>query len=171
MTYWIKWESREQMEAMEAELSDMLAENQDDIDGVKNDLNSALSGFVPGGAATFPFIQNIYPGGFNNQEQVQNGSSSKKSPKEKHKTKRKHIDAYCTNLTAKARAQQIDAVIGREKEIARVIQILSRRTKNNPCLIGEPGVGKTAVAEVWRCVLRKEKFLPYCARKKYTCLI
>lgn len=137
----------EQMEAMESELSEMLAESQDDTGEGKNDSDGILSGFVPGGAATFPFIQNIFPGETNNQEQVQNGSNSKKSAKEKHKSKRKHLTAYCTNLTAKARAQQIDAVIGREKEIARVIQILSRRTKNNPCLIGEPGVGKTAVAE------------------------
>ncbi|QAT51334.1 ATP-dependent Clp protease ATP-binding subunit [Caproiciproducens sp. NJN-50] len=137
----------EQMEAMESELTDMIEENQDDPGEGENGSESALSGFVPGGAATFPFIQNIYPGGANSPEQVQNGESSKKAPKEKHKTKRKHLDAYCTNLTARARAQQIDAVVGREKEIARVIQILSRRTKNNPCLIGEPGVGKTAVAE------------------------
>ncbi|WP_411676371.1 AAA family ATPase [Caproicibacter sp.] len=136
----------EQMEAMESELSDMLEENQVDSGENENSSESALSGFVPGGAATFPFIQNIFPGG-NSQEHVQNGESAKKAPKEKHKTKRKHLDAYCTNLTARARSQQIDAVIGREKEIARVIQILSRRTKNNPCLIGEPGVGKTAVAE------------------------
>ena len=137
----------EQMEAMESELSDMIEENQDDTGEEENNSENTLSGFVPGGAATFPFIQNIYPGGANSPEQVQNGESAKKAPKEKHKTKRKHLDAYCTNLTARAKAQQIDAVIGREKEIARVIQILSRRTKNNPCLIGEPGVGKTAVAE------------------------
>ena len=63
------------------------------------------------------------------------------------KTKRRHLNAYCTNLTAKAAAGEIDAVIGRERELNRVVQILSRRTKNNPCLIGEPGVGKTAIAE------------------------
>ena len=137
----------EQMEAMESELSDMMEENpEENGEGENGAENNALSGFVPGGAATFPFIQNIYPGGANSPEQVQNGEA-RKSPKEKHKTKRKHLDAYCTNLTARAKAEQIDNVIGREKEIARVIQILSRRTKNNPCLIGEPGVGKTAVAE------------------------
>ncbi len=54
---------------------------------------------------------------------------------------------YCTNLTGKAKNGELDAIIGRDREIARVIQILSRRTKNNPCLIGEPGVGKTAMAE------------------------
>ena len=54
---------------------------------------------------------------------------------------------YCTNLTGKAKNGELDAIIGRDNEIARVIQILSRRTKNNPCLIGEPGVGKTAIAE------------------------
>lgn len=139
----------EQMEAMESELSDMIEENQDNAGEGEGDNSSenALSGFVPGGAATFPFIQNIYPDGNNSPEHVQNGESAKKAPKEKRKTKRKHLDTYCTNLTGRARAQQIDNVIGREKEIARVIQILSRRTKNNPCLIGEPGVGKTAVAE------------------------
>ncbi len=64
-----------------------------------------------------------------------------------HKKKRKHIQNFCTDLTAKARNGELDNIIGREKEIQRVVQILSRRTKNNPCLIGEPGVGKTAVAE------------------------
>src|SRR5699024_6418096 len=60
---------------------------------------------------------------------------------------RKFLGNYCTNLTAKAKKGEIDAIIGREKEISRAIQILCRRTKNNPCLIGEPGVGKTAIAE------------------------
>ena len=61
--------------------------------------------------------------------------------------KRKHLDTYCYNLTQKAKDGKLDAIIGRDKEIGRVVQILSRRTKNNPCLIGEPGVGKTAIAE------------------------
>ena len=63
------------------------------------------------------------------------------------KKKRKYLNMYCTNLTGKAKNGELDAIIGRDNEIARVIQILSRRTKNNPCLIGEPGVGKTAIAE------------------------
>ena len=65
----------------------------------------------------------------------------------KKKNKKKHLDLYCTNLTEKARKNELDRIVGRDKEIARTIQILSRRTKNNPCLIGEPGVGKTAIAE------------------------
>lgn len=139
----------DQMEAMESELNEMMSESaeENDGDGDNGGGDNELNGFVPGGAATLPFIQNIFPGSSNNPEQVQNGSSSKKNAKEKHKTKRKHLDTYCTNLTARAKEGEIDAIVGREKEIARVIQILSRRTKNNPCLIGEPGVGKTAVAE------------------------
>ena len=139
----------DQMEAMESELDAMMNEKQDessDGDPEESDPDqNALSGFLPGGAATMPFLQNIFPSEEKSPEQVQN--SEKKNPKEKHKTKRKHLDAYCTNLTAKAKAGEIDAIIGREKEIERVVQILCRRTKNNPCLIGEPGVGKTAVAE------------------------
>ncbi len=131
----------DQMEAMEAELNELMTTNPED-----NDENSEEDGFVPGGAATFPFLQNIFSGNDNSTEQVQ-GETAKKEKKEKHKTKRKHLDAYCTNLTAKAKNGEIDNIVGREKEIARVVQILSRRTKNNPCLIGEPGVGKTAVAE------------------------
>ena len=139
----------DQMEAMESELNEMMSDTaeENDGDGDNGGGDNELNGFVPGGAATLPFIQNIFPGSSNNPEQVQNGSSSKKNAKEKHKTKRKHLDTYCTNLTARAKEGEIDAIVGREKEIARVIQILSRRTKNNPCLIGEPGVGKTAVAE------------------------
>ena len=80
----------------------------------------------------------------------ENGAAAKTPEREKKapkKNKRKHISAYCTDLTARARNGELDAIIGREREIDRVIQILSRRTKNNPCLIGEPGVGKTAIAE------------------------
>ena len=101
--------------------------------------------FAPVGAATLPVDQMLggrpgENGGF--------GSAGVQQKKESfHKKKRKHIQNFCTDLTAKARNGQLDNIIGREKEIQRVVQILSRRTKNNPCLIGEPGVGKTAVAE------------------------
>ena len=76
-------------------------------------------------------------------QKTTSNSSQKRTPKRK----RKNIDAYCTDLTRKARDGKLDKIVGRSKEIDRVIQILSRRTKNNPCLIGEPGVGKTAIAE------------------------
>lgn len=99
--------------------------------------------FSQGGAPTFPF--NIF-GGNSNQSNDKNNQSKRKNKKDKE-SKHKHIDAYCTNLTERARAGKLDRVIGRDKEIARVVQILSRRSKNNPCLIGEPGVGKTAIAE------------------------
>ena len=107
-------------------------------------------GFTPGGAATFPsFLQNIFPD-MGQKPSGENGAAAKTPEREKKapkKNKRKHISAYCTDLTARARNVELDAIIGREREIDRVIQILSRRTKNNPCLIGEPGVGKTAIAE------------------------
>ncbi len=72
---------------------------------------------------------------------------AKEKEKEDKKKKLKYLDNYCTNLTERARNNELDNIIGRDKEIARVVQILSRRQKNNPCLIGEPGVGKTAIAE------------------------
>lgn len=134
--------TEDQLEAMESELNELMTTNSDE-----NEEEGGDDGFVPGGAATFPFLQNIFSGNEGSAEQVQNGETAKKEKKEKHKTKRKHLDAYCTNLTAKAKNGDIDNIVGRDKEIARVVQILSRRTKNNPCLIGEPGVGKTAVAE------------------------
>ncbi len=94
------------------------------------------------GAPAFPnFFNNIF-GGQKNDSQ----SGNPKKPEKKDK-KRKHINLYCEDLTRKARDGKIDRIVGRDTEIARVIQILSRRTKNNPCLIGEPGVGKTAIAE------------------------
>jgi len=80
-------------------------------------------------------------------EPAQSGSFAKKPAKDKPKPKLKYLNTYCTNLSEKAASGNMDNVIGREREIDRVIQILSRRQKNNPCLIGEPGVGKTAIAE------------------------
>lgn len=109
-------------------------------------------GFEPGGTPTFPFMQ----GFMNKPEQedftdvpdmeVKETKTSKKKNEKKSK-KRKYLPLYCTNLTRKAKEGKIDRIIGRDNEIYRTIQILCRRSKNNPCLIGEPGVGKTAIAE------------------------
>lgn len=97
------------------------------------------------GAPAFPaFFNNIFGGGQNNNAKGDSQAPKKNVKKEK---KRKHITLYCEDLTEKARNGRIDRIIGRDVEIERVIQILSRRSKNNPCLIGEPGVGKTAIAE------------------------
>ena len=94
---------------------------------------------VPGSSATFPLGVN---GG------AQNGKNEKKAGKnDKKPPRRKFLDTYCENLTRKAREGKLDDIIGRDREIYRTIQILSRRQKNNPCLIGEAGVGKTAIAE------------------------
>ncbi len=108
--------------------------------------------FVKGGAATFPFIKGLFSNMlFSNKDDYSNDyvnefeKSDKVKPK--RKSKRKNLDLYCDNLTSKAKNEQVDRIIGREKEIDRTMQILCRRTKNNPCLIGEPGVGKTAIAE------------------------
>ena len=125
--------TEDQLETMEDQLNEMMESGDED-------------GFVPGGAATFPFLQNI----FNTRPNQDGGDATQTSAGRKteaRKPKRKHIDTYCTNLTGRARRGEIDRIVGREREIERVIQILSRRTKNNPCLIGEPGVGKTAIAE------------------------
>ncbi len=99
------------------------------------------SDFQPGGSATFPFVM----GG---QKKDETKEQEKNKNKEKGKPpKRKFLDTYCENLTAKAAEGGLDRVIGRDREIYRTVQILSRRQKNNPCLIGEAGVGKTAIAE------------------------
>lgn len=97
------------------------------------------------GAPAFPnFFNNIFG---SNKADGNTAADNKNSKKEKSNKKRKHMNLYCEDLTRKAREGRIDRIIGRDSEIERVIQILSRRSKNNPCLIGEPGVGKTAIAE------------------------
>lgn len=98
------------------------------------------------GAPAFPaFFNNIFGGG--KAPEGKAGDKTGAQKKDKKEKKRKHINLYCEDLTRKARDGKIDNIVGRDTEIERVIQILSRRTKNNPCLIGEPGVGKTAIAE------------------------
>ncbi|MDU7338364.1 MAG: ATP-dependent Clp protease ATP-binding subunit [Clostridium sp.] len=135
--------TEDQLETMEDQLDEMmgeLAETTEDGDG-----------FVPGGAATFPLIQSMFGGNNKPAPEASSGSAETTQTVEHKKTenkkKRRNIDTYCTDLTKRARNNEIDRIVGRDQEIARVIQILCRRTKNNPCLIGEPGVGKTAIAE------------------------
>ena len=121
-------------------------EEEDDEENRKDDF------FERGGAGTMPnFLKNLFGGSDKKEEENKDDSaaSEKKSRKnsEKIDKKRKCLETYCTNLTRRAKEGKLDKIVGREKEIYRVLQILSRRTKNNPCLIGEPGVGKTAIAE------------------------
>ena len=103
-----------------------------------------------GKTATFPFLNRLFNNGSNppaEQQPPQNGGAGQQGAGRKTEKKRKFLDNYCINLSQRAREGKLDAVIGREQEIERVVQILNRRQKNNPCLIGEPGVGKTAIAE------------------------
>ena len=133
----------EELEQMESQMSDIM--NGDLGDGEGED------GFSQGGAPAFPFLQNLF-GGAGAHPQKADAAEGEKKEKEKKDSakkekKRRFLGQYCTDLTKKAREGLTDPIIGREREIYRVTQILARRTKNNPCLIGEPGVGKTAVAE------------------------
>ena len=135
--------TEDQLETMEDQLDEMmggLAETSGDGDGDGD-------GFVPGGAATFPLIQSMFGGNKAAPESTGETTQTAEHKKPENKKKRRNIDTYCTDLTKRARNHEIDRIVGRDQEIARVIQILCRRTKNNPCLIGEPGVGKTAIAE------------------------
>ena len=135
----------DRMESMMEEMGEggnplaALMNMQDGGDGSDGDED----GFTPGGNATFPLSITGQAGGQNGQQNApnKNGRAGKKPPR------RKYLDTYCENLTAKARDGRLDDIIGRDREIYRTIQILSRRQKNNPCLIGEAGVGKTAIAE------------------------
>ena len=111
--------------------------------GQDSDAFGGADGFEMGGAMPMPFMNTAGDASEKTEPKVGKGEKQKD---EKVK-KRKFLDSYCTNLTQKASDGKIDRIIGRDKEIYRVLQILNRRTKNNPCLIGEPGVGKTAIAE------------------------
>ncbi len=140
----------DEIENMNDQLMGMMEENEEGLENSDGaDEGSGESGFIPGGAQTFPFLQNMFGGMNRSSEPRQNPQdrSKKAEKKEKKAPKRKFLEAYCTDLTQKARDGRLDHIIGRDEEIYRVVQILNRRTKNNPCLIGEPGVGKTAIAE------------------------
>jgi ATP-dependent Clp protease ATP-binding subunit ClpC len=139
----------------------------DDLENLNGEMNEALDSMMnqdqdengdddeqDSQTATFPFLNKL----FNNQpqdddvpakseeEKTERAERQEKPNGQKNK-KRKFLDTYCQNLTQKAREGKLDEIVGREVETERVIQILNRRQKNNPCLIGEPGVGKTAIAE------------------------
>ena len=134
--------SDEDMEQMNQQVQEMMEEMEAQGEGEEE-------GFSPGGAPSFPFLQNLFGGGPAAKEGAV-GKKPEESKEEKGKPKRgkrKFLSQYATDLTARARAGELDRTIGRDRETERVVQILSRRTKNNPCLIGEPGVGKTAIAE------------------------
>jgi len=139
--------SDEDLEQMDEQLGSMMNDMMGDGDGDGS--------FDPGGAATFPFFKGLFGGSANESgadvpAPESNGAINKKDSKKSDKKadkKRKFLNTYCTDLTARARKGELDRIIGRDREIYRVVQILSRRSKNNPCLIGEPGVGKTAIAE------------------------
>jgi ATP-dependent Clp protease ATP-binding subunit ClpC len=141
--------------------------SDDDLDNLSGEMMNALNGVESlmemnpdpdgdgdsgndddGKTATFPFLNKLFGNGDNTPAESSGAAAPQQPQKENGKpAKRKFLDNYCINLTDRARAGKLDNMIGREEELERVIQILNRRQKNNPCLIGEPGVGKTAVAE------------------------
>ena len=137
--------------------------SDEDLETLNSEMMQAMNGVeniedLPGGeesgeeeegkTATFPFLNRLFSGGESSKESAEEGRSERREKKESSKNaKRKYLENYCISLTQKAKDGKLDPVIGRAEEIERVVQILNRRQKNNPCLIGEPGVGKTAIAE------------------------
>ena len=131
--------SDEDIEQMSDQFMDLMALNEENDDAEMNDETFDL-----GTAPAMPFLGKLFGGEKTDNKEKGEPADGDKKPKKK---RRRFMEQYCTNLTEKAKNGQIDVIIGRERELYRTIQILSRRTKNNPCLIGEPGVGKTAIAE------------------------
>ena len=142
----------------------------EDLDMISDEMMQAfggaesMEGLIPredeeddsedGKTATFPFLNRLFGGGSTGGDTPapspaggEGRGHEAKERKSDKAAKRKYLDSYCINLTERARAHKLDNLVGREQEIERVVQILNRRQKNNPCLIGEPGVGKTAIAE------------------------
>ena len=134
--------SDEDIEQMSEQFMDLMS--MDDMDDAA--LNDET--FDLGTAPAMPFINKLFGNLTGNESKEEKAQEKTADNKEKPKKKRRRfMEQYCTNLTEKAKSGKIDIIIGRDKELYRTIQILSRRSKNNPCLIGEPGVGKTAIAE------------------------
>ncbi|MDE5620191.1 MAG: ATP-dependent Clp protease ATP-binding subunit [Ruminococcus sp.] len=160
--------AREQKIPQVSEYMDKFGITNEEIDQLSDQMMSMLDGdsFEMGGSGLMPdFLSNMFGFGEieskndDKPESIESKNNSEKKPngekrglfggnrREKKSKELKFLGSYCTNLSQKAANGELDNIIGRDKEIARVVQILSRRTKNNPCLIGEPGVGKTAIAE------------------------
>ena len=153
------------------QMMDSMGITEEDVDSISEQFSSMFpdsddedGGFEAGGSPTMPFLQGLFgdlQNAIQNLPAQQSADSQPSRPqkqttppprqstrdKKKEQKKRKFLTLYCTDLTARARDGKLDNIIGRDKEIARTVQILCRRSKNNPCLIGEPGVGKTAIAE------------------------
>ncbi len=137
------------------EIVERMGITDEDLDSLNSEMNQLIQPEdddedIGSRTATFPHMNRLF-GGLGNElsptDEPKKDAPSAPSDKPKAPKKRKFLDHYCLNLTAKARKNQLDRIIGREVETERVVQILNRRQKNNPCLIGEPGVGKTAIAE------------------------
>ena len=159
------------------QIMDNMGVSEDDVDQISDQINAMLgfdenSDFEEGGAPTMPSLETLFNALGNNGVQNQNpegqgngenseypsvpdteenDNSHRHGPRKRgqkgDRKKRRFLNLYCTDLTERARKGELDRIIGRDREIERAIQILCRRSKNNPCLIGEPGVGKTAIAE------------------------
>ena len=142
-------EAVKQMGISEEDL-DMLTDEMSNVFGQRDNSENSDGDEIDSQTATFPLLNQLFGGNSNppapRQEPKQERSNEEEAPKKKTK-KHKFLDSYCMDLTGRAREGKLDKVIGRDVETERVIQILNRRQKNNPCLIGEPGVGKTAIAE------------------------
>ncbi len=149
------------------QMMEQMGITEEDVDSISEQFSSMFpdadeeGGFEGGGSPTMPFLQGLF-GDLQNGLTVKNDAKAENKPAQTHsennkkatgksrknkEKKRKFLSLYCTDLTEKARNGKIDNIIGRDKELERVVQILCRRSKNNPCLIGEPGAGKTAIAE------------------------
>ena len=148
------------------EMMQRMGITDEDLDNISNEMMSAFGGAenlegidAPDGddeedgkTATFPFLGRLFGGQNSDAPAPVDGAAdgpgrAERGKKNDKAAKHKFLDSYCINLSQRARDGKLDAVIGRDEEIERVVQILNRRQKNNPCLIGEPGVGKTAIAE------------------------
>ena len=134
--------SEDDLDLLSDEMSSMFGQRDEEQDHDEDEIDSQT--------ATFPLLNQLF-GSSQNPPAQPSRPSKKEEPKEdapkKKNRKHKFLDSYCMDLTGRAREGKLDKVVGRDMETERVIQILNRRQKNNPCLIGEPGVGKTAIAE------------------------
>lgn len=143
------------------DMMDNFGISDEELEGISNDMMSALGGTESmedmdneedesGKTATFPFINKLFggqPTPGDSQRPGRDGSKEREQSGSSRAQKRKFLENYCISLTRRAQEGKLDRIVGRSEETDRVIQILNRRNKNNPCLIGEPGVGKTAIAE------------------------